>query len=150
MPSFLIEEKAFVDLRQISSNLILTRGVWQFPVLEYESGYNQNDLSYLTKGQLKDVKLFGSCKEKFEDPFQQSETSSLANLLKYLRVKVVAATAQWILLHLPSCGPWLVSQAEHLYFFQFMFRHLRFFNFYLNYEVKRTNINKKRPGLAHI
>ena len=32
----------------------------------------------------------------------------------------MAATAQWIGLGLPSCGPGLESQAHHLRFFQFI------------------------------
>ena len=51
----------------------------------------------------------------------------------------VAAIAQWICLHLPSCRPEFESQAHHLCFYLWYICH-----------VKRTKINKKRPGLAHL
>ena len=55
----------------------------------------------------------------------------------YLKIiqRIVDAIAQWIRLHLPSCGPRFKSQAQHLCFL----------NLYLNCDVKRQIINKKRP-----
>ena len=41
------------------------------------------------------------------------------------------ATAQWIRLHLPSCGPRFDPQAQHLYFL----------NINLNCDEKRTKIS---------
>ena len=57
-----------------------------------------------------------------------------------------AAIAQWIFLRLPSCHPGLKSQAHHLCFFQFIL--FKFYICQLNWNVKRTKINKKRPRLA--
>ena len=58
-----------------------------------------------------------------------------------------AAIAQWIRLRLPSCHPRFKSQAHHLRFFQFIL--FKLYICHLNWNVKRTKINKKRPGLAH-
>ena len=58
-----------------------------------------------------------------------------------------AAIAQWIRLRLPSCRPGFESQAHHLRFFQFKL--FKLYICHLNWNVKRTKINKKRPGLAH-
>ena len=54
-------------------------------------------------------------------------------------IKWVAAIAPWFCLRLPSCSPGFESQAHHLCFFN-----------YWNCNEKRTKINKKRPGLAHL
>ena len=59
------------------------------------------------------------------------------------KIQVMGAViAQQICLHLPSCCPGFESQAYHLRFF-----HLQFLCYMCH--VKRTKINKKRPGLAH-
>ena len=58
-----------------------------------------------------------------------------------------AAIAQWIHLDLRSYCPGLKSQAHHLLFFQFIL--FKLYICHLNWNVKRTKINKKRPGLAH-
>ena len=58
-----------------------------------------------------------------------------------------ATIAQWIRLRLPSCRPGFESQAHHLCFFQFIL--FKLYICHLNWNVKRTKINKKRPGLAH-
>ena len=54
----------------------------------------------------------------------------------------VAAIAQWMRLCLPSFTPGFESQAQHL--------RLAFYNFNLNYNVKKTKINKKRRVLDYI
>ena len=59
-----------------------------------------------------------------------------------------AAIAQWIFLRLPSCHPGFESQAHHLCLFQFIL--FKLYICHLNWNVKRTKINKKRPGLAHL
>ena len=56
--------------------------------------------------------------------------------------------AQWICLRLPSCCPRFQSQAHDLHFFQFIL--FKLYICHLNWNVKRTKINKKRPGLAHL
>ena len=53
-----------------------------------------------------------------------------------------AAIAQWICMRLPSWCPGFESQAHHLRFY-----HLQYFYYIIH--VKRTQINKKRPGLVH-
>ena len=58
-----------------------------------------------------------------------------------------AAIAQWICLRLQSCRPGFESQVHDLYFFQFIL--FKLYTCHLNWNVKRTKINKKRPGLAH-
>ena len=55
-----------------------------------------------------------------------------------------AAIAQWIRLCLPPCRPRFESQARHL-----RFCHLQSILRFICH-VKRTKINKKRPGLAHL
>ena len=55
-----------------------------------------------------------------------------------------AAIAQWICLRLPSCRPVFESQAHHLSFYHLLS------NLCYICHVKRTKINKKRPGLAHL
>ena len=57
-----------------------------------------------------------------------------------------AVIAQWIRLRLPNCCPRFESQGHHLHFFQFIKFTLCICN--LNWNLKRTKINKKRPGLA--
>ena len=59
-----------------------------------------------------------------------------------------ATIAQWIRLCLPSCCPGFESQAHHLRFFQFIL--FKLYICHLNWNVKRTKINKKRPVLAHL
>ena len=65
-------------------------------------------------------------------------SSSLAPSIDLSSNDQIGAIAQWMRLCLPFCGPWFESQA----------RHLCFFNLYLNCDVKRTKINKKKPGLG--
>ena len=59
-----------------------------------------------------------------------------------------AAIAQWTHLRLSSCRLGFESQAHHLHFFQLILFLL--YIGHLNWNVKRTKINKKRPGLAHL
>ena len=58
-----------------------------------------------------------------------------------------AAIAQWICLCLTSCRSGFESQAHHLRFFHFIL--FKLYICHLNCNVKRTKINKKRPGLSH-
>ena len=58
-----------------------------------------------------------------------------------------AAIAQWIRLQLPSCCSEFKSQAHHICFFQFIL--FKLYICHLNWNMKRTKQNKKRPGLAH-
>ena len=53
---------------------------------------------------------------------------------------VGAVIAQWIRLHLPSCGPRFDPRAQHL----------RFVDLYLNCDEKRKKLNKKRLELCHL
>ena len=52
-----------------------------------------------------------------------------------------AAIPQWIRQRLPSCCPRFESLAYHQCFYQFKFDLC---------HAEKTNINKKRPGLAHL
>ena len=58
-----------------------------------------------------------------------------------------AAIAQWFRLCLPFGHPGFKFQAHHLRFFQFVW--FKLYICHLNWNVKRTKINKKRPGLPH-
>ena len=77
------------------------------------------------------------------DAFKTTLIKVFTNLYQNANMLVSwgATIAQWIRLRLPSCRPGFESQACHLRFF-----------IYLCYicHVKRTKINKKRPGLAHL
>ena len=59
-----------------------------------------------------------------------------------------AAIAQWIRLSLPFCRPGFECQAHHVCFFQFI--SYKLYIFHLNWNVKRTKINKKSPRLVHL
>ena len=56
-----------------------------------------------------------------------------------------AGIAQWIRLRLPSCCPGFKSQAHHLCFYQFVL--FKLYICHLNWNVTKTKVNKKRPGL---
>ena len=57
-----------------------------------------------------------------------------------------APIAQWIRLRLPSCRPGFESQAHHLRFFQFIL--FKLYICHLNWNVKRTKINKNEAGIG--
>ena len=65
--------------------------------------------------------------------------SQIVKQLPLLTICMGVAIAQWISLWLPSCCPGFESQAPRLRFLQFIEL----------YNVEKTKINKKRPGLAH-
>ena len=60
------------------------------------------------------------------------------------RHKIVADIAQWNSQRLPSCGPWFESQAQHFLFFNFYYRYI----FHFNFNVKRTEMNKKEARIG--
>ena len=59
-----------------------------------------------------------------------------------------ATIAQWFRQRLPSCSSWFESQTQHLRFFDLCGSRWVCIC-HLDWNVKRTKVNKKRPGLAH-
>ena len=82
-------------------------------------------------------------------PFQKLFNDFLPLFGRHTKTRLVGAApiAQWIRPRVPSCRPGFESQAHHLCFFQFKL--FKLYICHLNWNVKRTKINKKRPGLAH-
>ena len=73
----------------------------------------------------------------------------IPDFLPLLRRRIFwgAAIAQWIRLRLPSCRPGFESQAHQQCFFKFIL--FKLYICHLIWNVKRTKLNEKLPGLAH-
>ena len=103
--------------------------------------------NHFRRKEHKEYYLLVESKIKLKDFLDKKQ--ELKNLIQQKRKqkcrdKNGAAIAQWIRLRLPYCGPGFESQAHQLCFnSQILYYICRFIE-------KRTKINKKSPGQAHI
>ena len=78
------------------------------------------------------------------EPTTFGSTRNIDKVLYESSLHMQVDNTEWIRLHIPSCGPGFESKAHHLC------SYIQIFYYICHRIEKRTKIDKKRQGLAHL